>query len=77
MFSFAYSFGSYDILADKKKSSFAWTFRTFTILTGWLWLALIVFGLLLMTIPDSGGLTLTLMTRDGSGKVKLNNDEHD
>jgi hypothetical protein len=37
----------------------------FAILTEWLWLALIVSGWLLMTIPDSGGLTLTLKTLNG------------
>jgi hypothetical protein len=30
-----------------------------------------------MTIPDSGWLTLTLMTLDGSGNVILNNDKPD
>ena len=38
---------------------------------------MLCFGWLLMTIPDTGGFTLTLMTLDGSENVKGNNDQSD
>ena len=51
--------------------------RIFAILTGWLWHALICSGWLLINIPDSGGLTLPLMTLNDYGDVIWNNGKPD